>query len=150
MVLFSVVVGLTVTNVMTSLYSLRQVYAERGEIEDEDEDSRDDERDEDDDDEYEYEYQYEEFSENVVVYKPLEPVIKYITVVEPGYGIDTDKDGLVDAIDPDPNIHQEEYFTDSDNDSVPDVLDAFPGEDDFYYIEFIDENNNGVVDFFEP
>lgn len=77
------------------------------------------------------------------------PVIKTITVIDDGYDIDTDGDLLVDAIDPHPEIHEKLLFTDTDNDGVPDATDAYPDEDDFLYILFPDENQNGISDFLE-
>lgn len=77
-------------------------------------------------------------------------VSKVVTVTPPEYGTDTDGDGLVDAIDPDPNRPQKDYFTDSDGDSVPDAYDRHPGEDDLAYVESgTDQNGNGIVDAYE-
>ena len=78
-----------------------------------------------------------------------ETIYKTITVYEPGYDVDTDGDKLVDAIDPDPLVSQLEYFTDSDNDGVPNVLDEHKGEDDFKYKPDTDTNNNGILDSYE-
>ncbi|MEK7181566.1 MAG: hypothetical protein AAB708_00385, partial [Patescibacteria group bacterium] len=77
-------------------------------------------------------------------------VTKTVTVLNPGYDTDKDEDGLVDAIDPDPEKHQKEYFTDTDGDSVPDAFDQHHDEDDFAYLENeTDENNNGILDSYE-
>lgn len=70
-------------------------------------------------------------------------------VYDPGYNIDTDGDGLVDAIDPDPNVKQTLFFTDSDSDGVADAFDVYPGEDDFTYTNDTDVNGNGIVDSME-
>jgi hypothetical protein len=118
--------------------------------EEEDEDDEDDDDEHDEDDHKEDEVEYEE----VVVYESAEPPPppekRYITITDPGYNIDTDGDKLVDALDPDPQVPQQDYFTDSDGDSVPDALDEYQGEDDFKYIEFEDNNLNGVIDVLEP
>ena len=66
-----------------------------------------------------------------------------------GFDVDTDKDGLVDAIDPNPTTDEKLLFTDSDNDTVPDALDKKPNEDDFLFHEDTDENKNGILDSYE-
>ncbi len=77
------------------------------------------------------------------------PVITYVWVTDPGYDRDTDGDGLVDAIDPDPTIDQAKFFTDTDGDSVPDAWDLYPDQDDLLYTEDTDANHNGILDSFE-
>ncbi len=89
------------------------------------------------------EVQYEE----VQVYPA--PQVSYIWVYDSGYDLDTDNDGLVDAIDPDPNVDQRLYFTDTDSDGVADVYDKFPNENDFNMSDDTDANNNGIVDSIE-
>lgn len=85
--------------------------------------------------------------ENVVEYRP---VTKTVIITEPGYDIDSDGDLLVDAIDPDPEKHQREYFTDTDGDAVPDAYDRHHDEDDFaYFDDELDANHNGLLDSFE-
>lgn len=83
----------------------------------------------------------------VVEYRP---VAKTVIVTEEGYTIDTDGDLLVDAIDPDPKVPQSEYFTDIDDDGVPNAIDRHHDEDDFSYYEFeTDDDNNGILDSYE-
>jgi hypothetical protein len=78
------------------------------------------------------------------------PVIETYVVTDPGYDTDGDSDGLVDALDPDPALHQSAYFTDDDGDSVPNALDTRPGTDDILALdELSDANANGVLDSFE-
>lgn len=80
----------------------------------------------------------------------IRQVTKTETVTPPAYRTDTDGDGLVDAIDPDPKHPQQGYFTDTDGDSVPDIFDRHPGEDDFAYVESgTDSDGNGIVDAYE-
>lgn len=128
------------------------VYAEDDDDDEEDEEEEEDENEEEDDDDYE---EYEETApapeevtyEEVLVYPA--PQVTYIWVYDSGYDIDTDKDGLVDAIDPDPNVDQRLYFTDTDSDGVADASDKYPTENDFYMSEDTDTNNNGIVDSIE-
>lgn len=73
-----------------------------------------------------------------------------ITVIPEAFRKDTDGDGLVDGIDPDPLVHQKEYFTDIDGDSVPNAFDQHHDEDDFAYFDnAADKNSNGVLDTYE-
>lgn len=79
-------------------------------------------------------------------------VTRQVAVVQAGYDVDTDGDGLVDAIDPDPLVPQDQYFTDTDGDGVPDALDQYPGQDDFLMASQqsnVDANGNGVLDTYE-
>lgn len=77
-------------------------------------------------------------------------ITKVITVTDPGYDIDTDGDVIVDAIDPDPARHQEEYFTDYDGDSIPNAFDLYHDEDDFAYFESaVDNDHDGIIDSLE-
>lgn len=116
--------------------------------EDEKEDEEDDDDDEEEDDEEdEVVYEKSNPSPNVTTLSPQ--VVRLITIVDPGFGKDSDKDGLVDAIDPNPTVNQKLYFTDSDNDGVPDATDTHPGDDDFKFIEFTDTNSNGILDSLE-
>lgn len=70
-------------------------------------------------------------------------------VSDTSYLTDTDADGLVDAIDPEPNRDQREYFTDIDGDGVPNAFDEHHDEDDFAYLDDEDLNNNGILDAYE-
>jgi|GEM_PF-1431420 len=124
---------------------------EEDEEEEEDEESEEDEDKEDESEDDEDSSEYEQQSEEVVMYESLElPAPIYKKVVDPGYDADTDGDGLVDAIDPNPLIHQKDFYTDSDGDSVPDALDTHQGDDDFSFVEFTDTNSNGINDLLEP
>jgi len=85
--------------------------------------------------------------ENVIEYRP---VTRNVTVTEPAFEKDTDNDGLVDGLDPDPNVDQRQYFTDDDHDSMPNVWDRYPGEDDFSYLDDqSDTDHNGLIDAYE-
>lgn len=78
------------------------------------------------------------------------PVITQTVTMPKEFQRDTDGDFLVDAIDPDPTTAQWEYFTDSDEDGVPNVYDKYPNENDFsFYEQGADANNNGLVDSYE-
>ena len=120
------------------------------EDEDEEEDEREDEREDEyeDDDDYEYIEYVTEPSESTTTLE-AEPVATYINVIDNGYEIDSDKDLLVDAIDPHPLIPEINFFTDSDSDTVADAYDSFSGKDDFIYIEFQDLDGNGILDAIE-
>lgn len=134
------------------------------EKEDDDEDDREDKEDDDDDDdryktqdddEQKIEYIIEEVVPNKTTLGPAQtttttkPVIRYITIVDPGFDVDSDGDKLVDALDPNPNIPEQDFFTDDDDDGVPNVSDEHPGEDDYLYLTFEDQNRNGVLDSLE-
>ncbi|MFZ1626732.1 MAG: hypothetical protein WAT81_02930 [Candidatus Moraniibacteriota bacterium] len=78
------------------------------------------------------------------------PVTETYVETDPGYDIDSDGDGLVDAIDPDPVVSQTTYFTDDDGDSVPNAIDTHPGSDDLLMLdELTDANANGILDSYE-
>jgi len=130
----------------------KTVYADEDEDEDEDDEDEDDDEheDEDDDDEREEEQVEYEIIEVPVEEEVVVEPIRYVTVFDTGYNIDTDKDGLVDAIDPNPTIHEREFFTDTDGDGVANALDSYPNEDDYSMVEFIDINQNGIADELEP
>lgn len=123
--------------------SLPVVFAD----DDEDDDESDDEDNEDKED------YYESKSTKVEKIKPiyqkiLVPVVKII--LDPIFRIDSDGDGLFDGIDPHPRTHEREYFTDDDDDSVPNAFDLHKGEDDFmYYDQDTDVNENGIIDAYE-
>ncbi|NTW75519.1 MAG: hypothetical protein HGB34_01325 [Candidatus Moranbacteria bacterium] len=77
-------------------------------------------------------------------------VEKTVVVTPEEYRTDRDGDGLVDAIDPDPSVHQWEYFTDTDGDAVPDAFDLHHDEDDLSFFENGDDlDSNGIVDAYE-
>lgn len=154
------------------VYARSESDYEEEDKEDSHEDKEDEHEEEDEDDHKSNddttEYEYEEYVVYTTPENPVQtstktseskpvttqvvetvPVITYVTVVDNGYNVDTDGDGLVDALDPNPEVHQKEFFTDSDGDGVADAYDRYPGEDDFHYIQFQDDNNNGILDFLE-
>jgi len=134
---------------LRSISGLTVVTADDDEDDDEDEDEDEDEDDEDDDEDERYEDSYETVEEYIVVEEPA-PIISYITVFDAGYDKDTDGDSLVDALDPNPTVKESQFFTDDDKDGISNAYDTFPNEDDFLYLEFIDENANGLIDDLEP
>lgn len=78
------------------------------------------------------------------------PVVETYVVTDPGYDSDSDSDGLVDALDPDPTLHQSAYFTDDDGDSVPNALDQEPGADDILSLDELDDTDgDGILDRYE-
>jgi hypothetical protein len=122
-----------------------------------DEDEEDEEDDEDEDEDRSEDSGESAVTTTKTVMKKVvqefieyKPVTRTYVVTDETYQHDTDQDGLVDAIDPDPLVDQRKYFADSDDDGMPDVLDQHPNEDDFLYYESeSDENNNGVLDSYE-
>ncbi len=130
-----------------NLSIIKIAFAEREEPEDEDEDEEEEDDDDDDYDRDEEDENYENVEtqpQTITVYKQ-----EAIKIVEPGFDKDTDKDGLVDAIDPHLEIPESELFTDTDEDSIPNALDKYPNEDDLSYTEFLDINENGIRDDIE-
>ena len=131
---------------------ITKVFAEDDEGEEDDKDEDEDERDEEEDEDENYSknnaQETEYYYQTVTVPAP-KPVIKYVYVTDPGYDRDTDGDKIVDALDPNPKINEVDLFTDDDKDSVPNAYDKYPNEDDFLYIEFTDNNNNGIIDDIE-
>ncbi len=120
---------------------------EEGHNEDDEEDEEDKDEDEEDERPKTSKPKTIQVVKEVIEYKP---VTETIIVTEAAYTIDTDGDVLVDAIDPDPLVPQSEYFTDIDNDGVPNALDLYHDEDDFSYYEFeTDDDNNGILDSYE-
>ncbi len=107
----------------------------------EDDDEEENEEEEEDDDDERRPEVYEE------VLLPI--VTKVVDVLPLEFVNDSDGDKLVDAIDPNPNTPEWDFFTDDDLDSVPNALDRYPGEDDFSYIPFEDINKNGINDAIE-
>jgi hypothetical protein len=165
--IFSVLVALILAGGAFSIFSknihvnlLEQVAHAEDDEDDEDEhnedheDHEDEEEDEDDEDEHKSssttsssKSSSSKPKEKTVVVE--EPVYQVVTVIEAGYDIDTDGDRLVDAIDPDPLVKQSEYFTDDDNDGIPNAFDEHKGEDDFLYKYDSDQNANGILDSYE-
>lgn len=146
------------TDLVRSALDITNVHASSRE--DEDHEDEEDEEDEDEEDRSdEDDYQAEEEFEYIYVSTPIEEVVEtpaetltginYVKVIDAGYDRDTDDDLLVDAIDPNPTIPQKELYTDDDADGVPNAYDAHPGEDDFLYLDYTDENNNGILDLLE-
>ncbi len=77
-------------------------------------------------------------------------VTKVVDVTPAEYLIDTDGDGLVDAVDPHPTVPESEFWTDTDRDSIPNAYDLHHDEDDFTYFEGTDVNHDGILDMYEP
>lgn len=99
------------------------------------EEEEDDDREEEDDEDYIQETQ-------TIVEAPI--------LIPVGlYAIDTDGDGLVDALDPDIKVPQQKYFTDTDKDGIADIFDTYADENDFSFIDDSDSNNNGIWDSLE-
>jgi hypothetical protein len=141
------------------------------EDEDEDEDEEEDEKDEHEDEGEEDEHRprstpsatiEESVVETVKVEKVPKtktvireiieetPVVETYIVIDPGYDTDGDSDSLVDALDPDPTLHQSAYFTDDDGDSVPNALDQEPGADDILSLDELDDaDGDGILDRYE-
>ncbi|MFC1722282.1 hypothetical protein ACFL0C_01395 [Patescibacteria group bacterium] len=124
-------------------------YADAESREEEDEEDEEDDEDEHDDD---YKEEIIEYYEEVPIEDEvlvLAPRVTYVWVYDAGYDVDTDKDLLVDALDPHPSIKESLLFTDTDDDSIPDALDQYPGVCDFMFQEDTDNNNNGILDSYE-
>ena len=125
--------------------------AENEEEDDEDEDE--DDEDEDEDDSAVFSAGSSSSTKTVTTYVTryeTRQVSKTVLVTPVEYQTDTDGDGLVDAIDPDPKRHQKEYFTDTDGDSVADAFDLHHDDDDLTYVEgSADRNGNGIIDSYE-
>lgn len=112
------------------------------------EDEEDEEEDEEDDDEKSSSRSKKSTKTETVI----QEVVTYETRLmnDPEFLVDTDGDGLMDGVDPEPNFDFREYFTDIDGDSVPNAFDKHHDEDDFsYHDEETDENNNGILDSYE-
>ncbi len=124
-------------------------FAEDDDDDEEEEEEEDEEEDDEDDEEDESPSSAKKSSQTETVTKQ---VVTYETriVNDPEFLIDTDQDGLVDGVDPEPNFDFREYFTDIDGDGVPNAFDKHHDEDDFsYHDEEVDENNNGILDSYE-
>ena len=116
------------------------------------------EESEDEDEESESsEYEYssdaddEESTETVTrTYTVMEQVEETVLVTPPAYVSDLDGDSLVDALDPNPDVHQKEFFTDDDGDAIANAYDQFPGLDDLVtFANETDDNQNGIIDRYE-
>lgn len=118
--------------------------AEESEGSEEDEESESSEYSDSGDDE-------EKSTETVTrTYTVMEQFEETVLVTPPAYLSDRDGDSLVDAIDPNPDTHQKEFFTDDDGDSIANAYDQFPGLDDLVtFADETDENENGVIDRYE-
>ncbi len=122
---------------------------------DDDEDEEDEDEDEDEEDEDEDEDEYETSSSTktkteIIETVEYQPVQRTVIVTDPAYATDSDGDELVDGLDPDPLVHQEKYFNDSDRDGVPDVFDRHFDRDDFTFVDDAeDANQNGLIDTYE-
>jgi len=122
------------------------VYAD--DDDDDDDEDEDDDEHEDDDEDYEEEYETKKIKVKPV-YRTVY-VEKVVVTLDPVFTRDTDRDGIVDGLDPHPNISEKEFFTDDDNDGVANVFDMYKGEDDFaYYEQENDTNQNGILDSYE-
>lgn len=138
---FSVSLGILGTQILTSP---KLVWAaEESEESEEDEGSESSEYSDSGDD--------EESTETVTrIYTVMEQVEETVSVTPPAYLSDRDGDSLVDAIDPNPDTHQREFFTDDDGDSIANAYDQFPGFDDLVtFADETDENKNGIIDRYE-
>lgn len=141
---------------MMSLESRLTAVVLGDEDEEDEEDDEDEEDEEEDEDEDEDDDEDERSSSSTKKSAKTETVTKQVVTYEtrmvndPEFLIDTDGDGLVDGVDPEPNFDFREYFTDTDGDSVPNAFDKHHDEDDFsYHDEETDENNNGILDSYE-
>jgi hypothetical protein len=141
---------LAVARVSKSLYQPQYVLAEDDENDERDEK---DERDDDDNEDNEDNKSGASTEETVIytqeVLQPATPTYVQVQIVAIEFQTDTDKDGLVDALDPNPTVDQRLFFTDSDNDGVMDASDQHSGENDLAYLTFEDANTNGILDMFD-
>ncbi len=109
----------------------------------------DDDEDEDEDEEEDKDDDKKKETVEVTRYE-VRQVVRTVVVLAPEYETDTDGDLLVDGVDPDPRVHQREYFTDTDDDGIPNVFDRHHGEDDFAYYDGEDDaDSNGLLDSYE-
>ena len=132
--------------------SISQVFGSRV-LGDSAENEEEDDEDEDEDDSAVFSAGSSSSTKTVTTYVTryeTRQVSKTVLVTPVEYQTDTDGDGLVDAIDPDPKRHQKEYFTDTDGDSVADAFDLHHDDDDLTYVEgSADRNGNGIIDSYE-
>ncbi len=92
----------------------------------------------------------DETEEVTRTYTVIEKVSQVVMVTPEEYLTDRDGDLLVDALDPNPDVHQRQFFTDDDGDSVANAYDSFPGEDDLVMLgSETDDNRNGIIDRYE-
>ena len=114
------------------------------------EEEEDEEDDEDRDDDQKKGTASTETQYVTVTHYEVRYVPRTVVVIPDEYRSDRDGDALVDALDPDPDTHQREYFTDDDNDTDPNVFDRHKDEDDFAYFDSMyDTNDDGIIDDFE-
>lgn len=115
---------------------------------DDDEDEEDDDEDEDEDEGNEGRYE-----QKTVKVKPVYKTVyveKVTITLDPIFTRDTDRDLIVDGLDPHPTISEKEYFTDDDEDGIANAFDMHEDEDDFaYYEQEDDANENGILDSYE-
>lgn len=86
----------------------------------------------------------EDYRESVQVIQPQPPVQSQPQAQSPSDAIQTPTTGSTVS----DNSAILAALKDSDKDGMPDVVDQYPGEDDFAYV-LIDQNNNGIADDLE-
>ncbi len=140
-------------NVSTVLFP-GVVFAEDDEDEEDEEDEEDDEDEEEEEDEDEEDEDEDEdgdtkksYQESVITTYRL--VEKTVTTLDEKFKLDTDGDLLVDGLDPHPTVPESAYFSDDDEDAVPNAVDAYPGKDDFFiFDDEADRDEDGLIDSF--
>ena len=126
----------------------RVVFADEDEEEDE-EDEEEDEEDDDDDDDREDSNASQSVRSKETVITTYRLVTKTVTTLDEKFRVDMDGDLLVDGLDLHPAVPESEYFTDDDEDAVPNAVDAYPGEDDFLvFDDGEDRDKDGILDSF--
>jgi len=150
-VFFSVFVmflGMSFSHYSFSEKGYRDVFIPTVYADDDDDEEDDDDDEEDDDESYEKAYETKKIKVKPV-YRTVY-VEKVVITLDPVFTRDTDRDGIVDGLDPHPNLSEKEFFTDDDNDGVANAFDMYKGEDDFaYYEQENDTNQNGILDSYE-
>lgn len=125
---------------------ISSVYAEDDEDENEDDD-------EEDDDNHTASTTSTTKEIKTIKTKPVYKTVYFTNVIatlDPIFTTDTDKDGIVDGLDPHPTVSEKEYFTDEDDDGIANAFDMYGGEDDYaYYEQDNDTNGNGILDSYE-
>jgi hypothetical protein len=115
--------------------------------EDEDEDEDEEEEEEEEEDEDEDDDTKKSYQESVITTYRL--VEKTVTTLDEKFKLDTDGDLLVDGLDPHPTVPESAYFSDDDEDAVPNAVDAYPGKDDFFiFDDEADRDEDGLIDSF--